>query len=108
MDIDIQIPGKKKQSLSILSGGEKALAAVSLIFAILMHRPSPFLILDEADAPLDEANTSLFRELVRDISANSQIIFITHNKRSMEAADNLIGVTMEKNGISTTVSVSMN
>ncbi|MCK4534028.1 MAG: chromosome segregation protein SMC [Syntrophobacterales bacterium] len=108
VDIDIQIPGKKKQNLSLLSGGEKALAAVALIFAILMHRPSPFLILDEADAPLDDANISLFRELVKDISANSQIIFITHNKGSMEAADNLIGVTMEKHGISTTVSVSMN
>nr|HOO90763.1 hypothetical protein [Syntrophales bacterium] len=108
VEIDIQIPGKKRQNLSLLSGGEKALSAVALIFAILLHRPSPFLVLDEADAPLDEANTSLFRELVRDISANSQIVFITHNKRSMEAADNLIGVTMQKNGISTTVSVSMN
>ncbi|MBW2596660.1 MAG: hypothetical protein JRC93_11955, partial [Deltaproteobacteria bacterium] len=108
VDIDIQVPGKKRQNLSLLSGGEKALAAVALIFAILMHRPSPFLILDEADAPLDDANISLFRELVKDISANSQIVFITHNKGSMEAADNLIGVTMEKHGISTTVSVSMN
>ena len=108
VDIDIQIPGKKRQNLSLLSGGEKALAAVALIFSILIHRPSPFLILDEADAPLDDANISLFRELLKDISANSQIVFITHNKSTMEAADNLIGVTMEKNGISTTVSVSMN
>ena len=108
VDIDILIPGKKRQNLSLLSGGEKALAAVALIFSILMHRPSPFLILDEADAPLDDANISLFRELLKDISANSQIVFITHNKSTMEAADNLIGVTMEKNGISTTVSVSMN
>jgi len=108
VDIDIQIPGKKRQNLSLLSGGEKALAAVALIFAILMHRPSPFLILDEADAPLDDANVSLFRKLVNDISSNSQIIFVTHNKTTMEAAENLIGVTMQKNGISTTVSVSMN
>ncbi len=108
VEIDIQIPGKKRQNLSLLSGGEKALAAVALIFAILMHRPSPFLILDEADAPLDDANVSLFRKLVKDISSNSQIIFITHNKNTMEAADNLIGVTMQKSGISTTVSVSMN
>ena len=108
VDIDIQIPGKKRQNLSLLSGGEKALAAVALIFAILMHRPSPFLILDEADAPLDDANVSLFRQLVRDISQNSQVIFVTHNKTTMEAAENLIGVTMQKNGISTTVSVSMN
>ncbi|MEA1971332.1 MAG: chromosome segregation protein SMC [Thermodesulfobacteriota bacterium] len=108
VDIDILIPGKNRQNLSLLSGGEKALAAVALIFSILMHRPAPFLILDEADAPLDDANISLFRELLKDISANSQIVFITHNKSTMEAADNLIGVTMEKNGISTTVSVSMN
>jgi len=73
-----------------------------------MHRPSPFLILDEADAPLDDVNVSLFRDLVKDIAENSQIIFITHNKGSMAAADNLIGVTMEKHGISTTVSVNMN
>jgi len=108
VDIDIQIPGKKRQNLSLLSGGEKALSAVALIFAILMHRPSPFLILDEADAPLDDANISLFGKLVNDISENSQVIFVTHNKTTMEAADNLIGVTMQKNGISTTVSVSMN
>ncbi len=108
VDIDIQIPGKRKQNLSLLSGGEKALSAVALIFSILMHRPSPFLILDEADAPLDDANISLFRDLLKDISARSQIVFITHNKSTMAAADNLIGVTMEKNGISTTVSVSMN
>ncbi len=108
VDIDIQIPGKKRQNLSLLSGGEKALSAVALIFAILLHRPSPFLILDEADAPLDDANVSLFRQLVRDISQNSQVIFVTHNKTTMEAAENLIGVTMQKNGISTTVSVSMN
>jgi chromosome segregation protein len=108
VEIDIQIPGKRRQNLSLLSGGEKALAAVALIFAILLHRPSPFLILDEADAPLDDANVSLFRKLVRDISLNSQVIFVTHNKTTMEAADNLIGVTMQKNGISTTVSVSMN
>ena len=108
VDIDILIPGKKQQNLSLLSGGEKALAAVALIFSILMHRPTPFLILDEADAPLDDANISLFRKLLKDISANSQIVFITHNKNTMETADNLIGVTMEKKGISTTVSVSMN
>ena len=108
VDIDIQIPGKKKQNLFLLSGGEKALAAVALIFSILLHRPAPFLILDEADAPLDDANISLFRELLKDISAKSQIVFITHNKSTMAAADNLVGVTMEKNGISTTVSVSMN
>jgi chromosome segregation protein len=108
VDIQIQIPGKKRQSLSLLSGGEKALSAVSLIFAILLHRPTPFLILDEADAPLDDTNVRLFTRLVGDIAKESQIIYITHNKRTMEAADNLIGVTMQKNGISTIVSVNMN
>lgn len=108
VDIDIQIPGKKRQNLSLLSGGEKALAAVALIFAILMYRPTPFLVLDEVDAPLDDNNIALFRNLVRDMSEKSQIISITHNKKAMETADNLIGVTMAKNGISTTVSVSMN
>ncbi len=108
VEIDIQIPGKKRQNLTLLSGGEKALAAVALIFSILLHRPSPFLILDEADAPLDDANVSLFRKLITDISLNSQVIFVTHNKTTMEAAENLIGVTMQKNGISTTVSVNMN
>ncbi len=108
VDVEIQIPGKKPQNLSLLSGGEKALSAVSLIMAILMHRPTPFLILDEADAPLDDSNVTLFTRLVSEIAKESQIIYITHNKRTMETADNLIGVTMEKSGISTIVSVSMN
>ena len=108
VDIDIQIPGKRRQNLSLLSGGEKALSAVALIFAILMYRPTPFLVLDEVDAPLDDTNISLFRTLVRETAEKSQIISITHNKKAMESADNLIGVTMAKNGISTTVSVSMN
>ena len=108
VDIEIQIPGKKRQNLSLLSGGEKALAAVSLIFAILMHRPTPFLILDEADAPLDDTNVTLFTRLIEEIARESQIIYITHNKRTMEAADNLIGVTMQKSGISSIVSVNMN
>lgn len=108
VDIEIRIPGKRPQNLSLLSGGEKALAAVALIFSILMYRPTPFLILDEADAPLDDSNVSLFTSMVGDIARESQIIYITHNKRTMETADNLIGVTMQKSGISTIVSVSMN
>jgi chromosome segregation protein len=108
VDIDIHIPGKKRQNLSLLSGGEKALSAVALIFSILMYRPTPFLILDEADAPLDDTNISLFGNLLKDLSSNSQIISITHNKNTMETSDNLIGVTMERNGISTIVSVSLN
>jgi chromosome segregation protein len=108
VDIDIQLPGKKNQNITLLSCGEKSLASVALIFSILLHRPTPFLVLDEVDAALDDANVSLFNKLVNDILADSQIILVTHNKKSMEVADNLLGVTMEKQGISTTVSVNFN
>jgi chromosome segregation protein len=108
VDIDIQIPGKRSQNISLLSGGEKSLAAIALILAIILYRPTPFLILDEVDAALDEANISLFAKIVKEIAANSQVILITHNKKTMEAAENLFGVTMQKQGISTVVSVSLN
>jgi len=108
VDIDILIPGKRAQSISLLSGGEKSLAAIALIFAILLYRPVPFLVLDEVDAALDDANISLFNNLVKDISANSQIIMVTHNKRTMEVAEYLFGITMQKQGISTMVSVALN
>ncbi|OGP67528.1 MAG: chromosome segregation protein SMC [Deltaproteobacteria bacterium RBG_16_44_11] len=108
VDIDIQIPGKKAQSVSLLSGGEKSLAAVALIFAILTYRPSPFLILDEVDAALDDANTNLFNNLIKDVSQKSQVVMITHNKTTMEVADTLFGVTMQKKGISSLVSVNLN
>ncbi|MBT8489890.1 MAG: hypothetical protein KJN62_02460, partial [Deltaproteobacteria bacterium] len=108
VDIDIQIPGKKRQNVTLLSGGEKAMSAVALIFAILLYKPSPFLILDEVDAALDDRNVSLFKNLLKEISDNSQIIFVTHNKRSMEIADNLFGITMEKKGITSSVAVSLN
>ncbi|PKN03974.1 MAG: chromosome segregation protein SMC, partial [Deltaproteobacteria bacterium HGW-Deltaproteobacteria-9] len=108
VDIDIQIPGKKAQNISLLSGGEKSLAAIALIFAIILYRPTPFLILDEVDAALDDANILLFNRLITDISAGSQIVMITHNKRTMEAASHLFGVTMQNDGISTIVSVNLN
>lgn len=108
VDIDIQIPGKKAQSVSLLSGGEKSLAAIALIFAILLYRPTPFLILDEVDAALDDANTNLFNRLIRDVAEKSQVIMITHNKNTMEVADTLFGVTMQKQGISSLVSVNLN
>ena len=108
VEIDIQIPGKKAQNVSLLSGGEKSLAAIALIFAILMYRPAPFLVLDEVDAALDDANIELFNALVRDISGKSQVIMVTHNKRTMEVASHLFGVTMQKQGISSMVSVSLN
>jgi chromosome segregation protein len=108
VDIDIQIPGKRAQSISLLSGGEKSLAAIALIFAILMYRPSPFLILDEVDAALDDANTNLFNRLIKDVAGKSQVVMITHNKSTMEVADTLFGVTMQKQGISSLVSVNLN
>lgn len=108
VDIDIQIPGKKAQSVSLLSGGEKSLAAIALIFAILLYRPTPFLILDEVDAALDDANTNLINRLIKDIAGKSQVIMITHNKSTMEVADTLFGVTMQKQGISSLVCVNLN
>ena len=108
VDIDIQIPGKRAQSVSLLSGGEKSLAAIALIFAILMYRPSPFLVLDEVDAALDDANTNLFNRLIKDVAEKSQVVMITHNKSTMEVADTLFGVTMQKQGISSLVAVNLN
>ncbi len=108
VDIDIRIPGKKTQSVTLLSGGEKSLSAIALIFSILLYRPVPFLLLDEVDAALDDTNIGLFNRLVKDTAANSQILIITHNKRSMEIADSLYGVTIQKQGVSTLVSVNLN
>jgi chromosome segregation protein len=108
VEIVAQPPGKKLQNISLLSGGEKALTAVGLIFAIFMVKPSPFCLLDEVDAPLDDANIGRFNELVKEMAQTSQFIIITHNKNTMEAADILYGVTMETPGISKIVSVKMN
>ncbi len=108
VDIAIQIPGKRAQNVSLLSGGEKSLAAIALIFAILMYRPTPFLVLDEVDAALDDANTNLFNRLIKDVAGKSQVVMITHNKSTMEVADSLFGVTMQKQGISSLVSVNLN
>ena len=108
VDIDIRIPGKRAQSVTLLSGGEKSLSAIALIFSILLYRPVPFLLLDEVDAALDDTNILLFNRLVKDTAAHSQILMITHNKKSMEVADSLYGVTILKQGVSTLVSVSLN
>jgi chromosome segregation protein len=100
-------PGKKNTTVELLSGGEKALTAVSLIFAIFLIKPSPFCLLDEVDAPLDEANVGRFNDLVRAMTDRSQFIVITHNKRTMEIADTLYGITMEEPGCSKLVSVNL-
>ena len=107
VEIVAQPPGKKLQSIDLLSGGEKALTAVSLIFSMFMVKPTPFCLLDEVDAPLDEANVVRFGEIVSEMSSNSQFIIITHNRRTMEIADRLYGVTMEEPGISKLVSVNL-
>ena len=107
VEIVAQPPGKKLQSITLLSGGEKALTAVALIFSIFLIKPSPFCLLDEVDAPLDDANIDRFNELIRSMIAHSQFILITHNKRTMELADILYGVTMEEAGVSKIVSVKL-
>jgi chromosome segregation protein len=101
-------PGKKvSQNIELLSGGEKALTAVSLLFAIFLVKPSPFCVLDEVDAPLDEANVGRFNQVVREMTDRSQFILITHNRRTMEIADRLCGVTMEEPGVSRLVAVNL-
>ncbi len=107
VEIFAQPPGKKLQSVNLLSGGEKALTAVSLIFAIFLIKPTPFCLLDEVDAPLDDANVGRYNELVKEMSRTSQFILITHNKRTMEMVDTLYGVTMEEPGVSKVVSVRL-
>lgn len=107
VDILAQPPGKKIVNISLLSGGEKALTAVSLIFAIFLVKPSPFCVLDEVDAPLDDANIGKFNALLKEMSVKSQFILITHNKKTMELNDTLYGVTMEEPGVSKMVSIEM-
>jgi chromosome segregation protein len=107
IDIIAKPPGKKLQNVSLLSGGEKALTAVSLIFSIFLVRPSPFCLLDEVDAPLDDANVMRFNELVKEMAKRSQIIVVTHNKHTMKVNNKLYGVTMQEKGVSKMVSVSL-
>ena len=105
--VEVRPPGKRLSHMGLLSGGEKALVAMALLFAIYLIKPSPFCLLDEVDAPLDEANIDRFNELLKEIRKYSQIIIVTHNRRSMEIVDRLYGVTMERQGISKLVSVNL-
>jgi chromosome segregation protein len=107
VDIMAQPPGKRLQSITLLSGGEKALTAVSLVLAIFARKPSPFCLLDEVDAPLDDANVSRFNTVVKKMAEKTQFIVITHNKKTMEIAEALYGVTMQRNGISKMASVAL-
>jgi chromosome segregation protein len=100
-------PGKRNSTISQLSGGEKAMTAVALVFSIFDLNPAPFCLLDEVDAPLDENNVGRFCDIVRDMSRNVQFIFITHNKTTMELAAQLVGVTMNEPGVSRLVAVDV-
>jgi chromosome segregation protein len=108
IDIIAQPPGKRLQNVQLLSGGEKALTAMALMFAIFKYRPSPFCLLDEIDAPLDDANIGRFVEMLQGMQEHTQFILITHNRKTMEIADRLWGVTMEEPGVSKLISVQLN
>ncbi len=111
LDAGVQVmaqpPGKKNQTIHLLSGGEKALTAIALVFAIFQLNPAPFCLLDEVDAPLDDANTERYARLVASMSRSTQFLFISHNKIAMEMAEQLIGVTMQEQGVSRIVAVDM-
>ena len=111
LDAGVQVmahpPGKRNSSIHLLSGGEKALTAISLVFAMFQLNPAPFCLLDEVDAPLDDSNTTRFCDLVRKMSGQTQFLFISHNKITMEMATQLIGVTMPESGVSRVVEVDI-
>ena len=102
-----QPPGKRNTSIHLLSGGEKALTAISLVFALFQLNPAPFCLLDEVDAPLDDPNTERFCAMVREMSAQTQFLFISHNKITMEMANQLVGITMPEPGVSRVVAVDI-
>jgi chromosome segregation protein len=108
IEIIAQPPGKRLQSIQLLSGGEKALTAIALMFSLFRYKPGPFCVLDEIDAPLDDANIGRFLEMLREMQENTQFILITHNRKTMEIADRLYGVTMEEPGVSKLISVRLN
>lgn len=105
VDISVRPPGKRRQNVVLLSGGEKALTTTALIFSFFLHKPSPFCILDEVDAPLDDVNIDRYNRLLRELCEITQFLVITHNKRTMELADQLYGVTMQEPGVSSVLTV---
>ena len=107
IEIHVSPRGKRTQRIDLLSGGERALTALSLLFGIYLVKPSPFCVLDEVDAPLDENNIGRFIRLLQDFKAETQFVVITHNPRTIEAADWIYGVTMEEPGVSTLVGVKL-
>ena len=111
LDAGVQVmaqpPGKKNSTIHLMSGGEKALTAIALVFAIFQLNPAPFCLLDEVDAPLDDANTDRYCKLVTEMAKGTQFLFISHNKIAMEMAEQLIGVTMQEQGVSRIVAVDM-
>jgi chromosome segregation protein len=111
LDAGVQVfaqpPGKRNASIHLLSGGEKALTATALVFALFQLNPAPFCLMDEVDAPLDDANTGRFCDLLREMSAQTQFLFISHNKITMEMASQLIGITMPEPGVSRVVAVDI-
>ena len=107
VEILAQPPGKRLSSVNLLSGGEKALSAIALLFAIFRFQPSPFCLLDEVDAALDEANVGRFTRMLGEYARQTQFVIVTHNKMTMEAADLLYGVTMEEPGVSRVISLEL-
>jgi chromosome segregation protein len=107
VELMAQPRGKRLQAVTLMSGGEKALTGLALLFAIFYHRPSPFCVLDEVDAPLDDANIHRFIRVLRELCTQTQFVVITHNRKTMESADVLYGVTMEEPGLSRLVSVKL-
>jgi chromosome segregation protein len=107
IEVRAQPPGKRNSTIHLLSGGEKALTAIALIFALFQLNPAPFCLLDEVDAPLDDTNTERFCNLVRQMSEQTQFLFISHNKITMEIAAQLVGVTMPEQGVSRVVAVDI-
>jgi chromosome segregation protein len=107
IDIEARLPGRREQGLSLLSGGERSLTAVALVFSLLRVSPTPFCILDEVDAMLDEANVGRFTELLRELSRETQFIVITHNRNTVQAADVIYGVTMGRDSASQVISLRL-